>query len=205
MKVRIDCEQGSESWKQAKIGVCSASRFSDILPGKTGKYRLSRENYLYELVAERLTGISKGFRETAEVLHGKEYEEEARDAYSFITGNEITETGITILDDNLFIGASPDGLIGDIGGIEIKCFDTKKHVKIILNGIPDELMPQVQGNIWVHGAKWWDFISYDPRIKSTKNIFIQRINRDDEYIKKLSDECLKFVEEIQNTINKIGE
>ena len=201
--MRIDVEQGSDAWLQARLGVCTASRFSDILPGSRGKYRLSRENYLYELAAERLTGISKTFRETVEVAHGNEFESEARDAYEFITGNEVTETGITILDDNLFIGASPDGLVNDIGGIEIKCFDTRRHLKIVVSGMPAELMPQVQGNIWVNNCQWFDFVSYDPRIKSKNNIYIQRIECDNEYIAMLKKECFSFVDEVKKIIKKV--
>ena len=199
----LNLEQGSDEWIKARLGVCTASRFSDILPGRGAKYKVVRKTYLYELIAERLTGISKGFRATAEILHGQGYEIEAREAYSFISGNEVTETGITLLDENLFIGASPDGLVLPDGGIEIKCYDTNKHVKIICEGMPKELMPQVQGNIWLHNAKWWDFISYDPRIKSDKNIYIQRIERDQEYINMLKTECFKFTEKVQQTIDKI--
>jgi len=203
--MRIDVEQKSDAWLKARLGVCTASRFSDILPGVRGKYKVSRENYLYELAAERLTGISKVFRESIEMAHGNEFESEARDAYEFITGNIVTETGITILDDNLFIGASPDGLVNDIGGIEIKCFDTKRHLKIVVSGMPAELMPQVQGNIWINDCQWWDFVSYDPRITGTKNIYIQRIERDNDYIKTLKDECFSFLNEIDEVIKKVGE
>lgn len=199
----LNLDQGSDEWIAARTGLCTASRFKDILSGRGGKYKVVRKTYLYELVSERLTGISKGFRETAEVRHGKEFENEARDAYSFITRNEVREIGITILDDNQFIGASPDGIVDPDGGIEVKCFDTRRHVEIICEGMPAELMPQVQGNIWIHNAKWWDFISYDPRIKSDKNIYIQRIMRDDKYIGMLKNECFKFTDEVQTTIDKI--
>ena len=199
----LNLEQGSESWKEARLGMCTASRFGDILPGARG-YRKSRDNYLYELVAERLTGASKTFRESVEMAHGNEFEDEARSSYSFITGNNVTEIGIAILDDNNFIGASPDGLVDSLGGIEIKCFDTKKHISIIINGMPPEIMPQIQGNIWINNLKWIDFVSYDPRIKSDKNIYIQRINRDDEYIDKLKNECFKFTDEIEKITRELG-
>lgn len=189
--------QSSDEWLYEHSIRCTASRFKDVMKGAKGKFLAARQKYAIEIAAVRLTGVIKQLNGIAAIEHGIEYENEARNTYEFISGNTVEQSGLITLPENDMVGCSPDGLIDDDGGVEIKCFDTKRHIEIVFNGLPKEVIPQVQGCMWVTGRKWWDFVSYDPRIQGSKNIYIQRIERNDKYIKSLSEDVLSFVDEVK--------
>ncbi|MGE0630933.1 MAG: lambda exonuclease family protein [Pseudobdellovibrionaceae bacterium] len=180
-------EQGSPEWLQQRAGKITASRFADVLAVlKSGKPSEARQKYQRELVFEILSGVPKQSTQASAMKWGSEIEQYAREAYEIETGNIVKISEFTFHKTLPHVGSSPDGLIEPNGGIEIKCpYDEAKHVQTLLEGMPDEHMAQIQGNMFVTDREWWDFISFDPRQAEPYRIYIQRINRDEEYIKKL--------------------
>lgn len=194
--------QGSPEWHAKRCGRITASRFKSVMAlGKKDKKPLQeRDDYLAELVLERLTGKSIGIPMTPPMLYGKDVEPHARAAYEAARGVLVRQVDFIIHPEHPFVGASPDGLVDADGGMEAKCpWNPIIHMRTLINGMPDEHIPQVQGNLWVTGRKWWDFISYDPRQIPELRLYVQRIERDAGYIASLQAECLKLNIEV-NTL-----
>lgn len=176
----LDIQQGSEEWLAARLGVPSASSFGKLLT-PTGKQAASYDSYINQMIAERITGESTKIPTTDAMARGTELEPHARAFYEFETGNTVTEMGF-IKHDEIEAGCSPDGFIGGLGGIEIKCPLPHTHIETLrLGTMPTKHIPQVQGCLWITGRKWWDFVSYHPDME----VLIVRIDRDEEYIAKL--------------------
>ena len=199
--------QGSPEWLRSRIGIVSASRFKDVLTeprAKTdkevGNLSVTAETYLYELVSMILTDDTPNFSSAA-TDWGHENEPLARLEYSMMTDNNVVETGI-FFHDNRKAGASNDGVVDDDGMVEIKCpFNTVNHVRTVVAGdMPKEHMPQVQGNLWINGREWCDFISFDPRIDGDGRLFIKRIYRDEAYIKNLERRVLAFIQKLDSVL-----
>ena len=183
----VDCEQGTPEWFEARLGVPTASCFGKILTA-TGKPSKQAAGYMEELLAEWLAGGPLESFSSMWTERGKETEAEARDYYEFTSGDDVEQVGFVLRDDGL-AGASPDGLIGDEGGLEIKCCSPHVHVAHLLrDGIPTEYIPQVQGGMWVCNRQWWSFVAYHPTLPSV----IVRVERDDEYIEALAEAVYLF-------------
>lgn len=203
--IKVDIEQGSEAWLKLRLGLVSASRFKDIMTNprsKTELFSATAKSYMLELIAEILTGEQKEVSGKA-LEWGSNNEINAQNEYAFEKGVKVESVGICLTDDKL-IGASPDGFVGDDGGLEIKCpYNSANHIATVVSGeMPKEHIPQVQGNLWVNGRSWWDFVSYDPRIEGEGRLFITRIERDDEYIEKLQIKLTAFVIEMQRILKE---
>ena len=199
----INSEQRTPEWFAARLGKPTASRFSDITAKTRSGFAASRKNYMAELAAQVLTGqIPETFTSTA-MQWGVDTEPVAALNYSLITGNDVEETSLW-LHDTIRAGASPDGLIGDDGLIEIKCPNTATHIETLAKQqVPKQYMDQVMGQIWITGRKWCDFISYDPRLPENAQIFIQRVERDEEYITSLEEEITDFLDELDKQVEFI--
>ena len=198
MKI-IDCIQGSPEWHAARLGVASASNFSKILAKGQGK---TRKAYMLRLAAEILSSEPQETYSNAAMERGIEIEPQAREYYEGLNGVKVEQVGFCKLDDN--IGCSPDGLVGTDGGIEIKCPNTTTHITYILaDKLPSEYVAQVQGSLWVTDRKWWDFISFDPRLKGRPSWSI-RVERDEAYINKLAIEVNQFIIELEELIAGIS-
>jgi len=198
--------QGSGQWHRDRAGYATASRFGDIIgKGRNGQYLKAREDYLIEIVTERLTGepIMKSHGSIGE--HGKSLETYARYAFEAQTGIMVREVEFIEHPDIKLVGASPDGLINGDSGCEIKCpASSVVHLKTILaNQMPDEHMPQVQGGMWVTGRKSWWFVSYDARMPEHLRLFYQEIKRDDAYISAMEAEIVKFLGEVDEFMKKL--
>lgn len=181
-----NCEQGTEEWFAARLGIPTASAFKNIYTSG-GKASTSASVYAHKLIAERLMGYHPESYTNEAMERGIELEGEARGLYQFAQDEECRQVGFVTLDDGS-TGCSPDGLI-DSGGLEIKCPSPHVHVKYLLAGkCPAEYVPQVQGSIWICEADWWDFMSYHPDMQP----LIVRVYRDDEYIAGLAAEIAKF-------------
>lgn len=191
--------QGSEEWFAARLGRATASRFADLLATTKTGVSASRANYRAQLVCERMTGKAEESFESAAMKWGTENEPFARMAYEAETGLIVEETGF-IQHPELMAGASPDGLVGADGGFECKCPNTATHIETLLKGMPAKHGPQVQGCMWLTGRKWWDFVSYDPRMPEKLQLYIQRIPRDEEYIAKLAAEVSVFLSEVDQLV-----
>lgn len=194
----LDVEQGSQEWKLARLGLVSASRFKDVMTeprSKSAEMSDTAYSYMCELIAEIVTGEQSEIKGAA-LEWGTINEPEARDLYDMIYA-DVQEAGL-ILHDSRRYGASPDGLIGDDGMIEIKCpYNSTNHVKTVLSGdVPKEHIPQIQGNLMVNGRQWCDFISFDPRISGKGRFFVKRVYRDDEYIGKMQDKIENFIKKM---------
>jgi len=196
----LNVEQRSDEWFAARRGIPTASNFKKIITA-TGKRSTQRKDYMYQLAAEKLTGIKEeGFTSKA-MDEGTEREEECKWVYAMKKGVYVREVGIILSDDRRY-GASPDGLVGDKGSIEMKNPKGKTAVKYLMaNKVPSEYFQQVQGQLYVSEREWCDFISYYPGLP----MFIVRVFPDDVFIKQLKKELVAFCDELDiicSTIEK---
>lgn len=202
-------QQGTEDWLKARVGKITASRFGDVLTrgrGKDNAFGKVAMLYAYEIVAGILTGEPKDEVSARSLDWGKKWESVARDFYQRRTFNLVDEVGFVGLEGDKMVGCSPDGLIDEDGGIEIKCpSNSSIHLSTILKKeIPDVYVPQVQGSMWVTGRKWWDFVSFDPRYKDVRNkMVIVKVERDEEYIDMLCERVDEFKGIINNILIKV--
>lgn len=194
-------KQGSPEWLLARCGLATASRFADVLATIKNGEAASRRNYRAQIIAERLTGVPADSFQSAEMRWGTEQEPYARIAYE-ATG-QIVEQVAFIRHPELAAGASPDGLVGHDGQVEIKCPNTATHIDTLLKGMSADHIPQLQGGLWMSGRRWIDFVSYDPRMPARMQLYVQRVRRDDIYIKKLEAEVRAFLIEIDTTIAEL--
>lgn len=185
-------EQGSAEWLESRLGRPTASNFSKIIT-PTGKLSSSVDGYINELVAQKITGEIPEFYKSEAMERGNELEPAAKALYEFTRDVEVVEVGLC-LHDTLECGVSPDGLIDEDGGIEIKCPLPHTHVGYLKDGkVPTKYIPQIQGCLWITEREWWDFMSYHPSMED----LIVRVYRDEAYIKKLADAVARTVETIE--------
>jgi predicted phage-related endonuclease len=198
-------EQRSDEWHAQRAGKITASRFGDALPTKLrGTGSAERQRYMRELVFERTSGVAMHSITGKALRWGSDVETFARDAYELETGLIVDRAEFIVHPRYDFIGASPDGLVGTDGGIEMKCpHDETEHIETILCGMPVRHMPQVQGGMFVTGRAWWDFVSYDPRQRDGLRLYVQRVPRDDAYISKMAAALLEFDEEVRAMVSEL--
>lgn len=196
-------EQRTEEWFAARLGKVTASRIKDVMAGKT---TAARRNYIAQLVAERLTNKAPESFTNAAMQWGTDQEPFARAAYEARTGVLVDETGLV---DHPVIpnsGASPDGLVGDDGLVEIKCPNTATHMETLLTRTPDsDYIGQMQWQMACTGRKWCDFVSYDPRMPENLQLCVIRVNRDDKKIGEIEKEIIKFLAEVDEKLSKLKE
>ena len=196
--------QGSEEWFAIRCGKVTASRVADVIAKTKTGWGASRKNYLAELVAERLTGQSAGGFTNAAMQWGTDMEPEARAAYSFFRDADVQEIGFVVHPTIEDSGASPDGLVGDDGLVEIKCPNTATHIDTLLSEtIPGKYVTQMDWQMACTGRKWCDFVSYDPRLPEDMRIFIKRVVRDDQRIAELEKEITAFLGEVADTVGNL--
>lgn len=203
--------QGSEAWFNERIGAVTASMATECrkrLKSGPNKGDLSQaaKDYAFKLAVERISGqlLDDPQFDPWQAKRGRELEPEARSAYEAEMGVMVQETGLAVTEDRLF-GASVDGLVGDDGTIEIKCFLAPAKLAPILfeNDIGD-CVDQIQMGLWITGRKWCDFVLYCPSLECIgKHLTIIRINRDDNYIAELEADMLAFNNFVTTTENKL--
>ena len=195
--------QGSEEWLRARIGKATASRVRDITATtKSGGWTAGRENYMAELVTERLTGEPAPKFVSAAMANGTECEPEARAAYSFQADVDVEEVGFIDHPTIAMCGASPDGLVGADGMVEIKCPTTATHLKTLLTGkIAVEYVDQMQMQMAVCGRRWVDFVSYDKRLPEPMRLFVHRMPRDDKLIASIELQVTQFLIDLDATVD----
>lgn len=195
-------QQRSEEWFAARLGKATSSRFGDVVATlRGGGEAAGRKNYRALLVVERLTGVSAEHYSSPAMQWGTDTEELARLAYTLKTGVDVEEAGF-IEHPKLAAGASPDGLVGTEGLLEIKCPNTANHIATLrAQKMPPEHMPQVQGQMWITGRKWVDFVSYDPVLPPNAQLFIYRVERDDKYIDTLIGAVSQFLTEVDAEVD----
>ena len=196
--------QGSDAWFQQRVGKVTASRLSDVLAKIKSGESASRANYRAELVAERLTGKPTESFTSAQMKWGTEAEPLARAAYEATKGVFVTETGMVNHPTIEMSGASPDGLVGEYGQLEIKCPETKAHIETILSGkAPEKYIPQMQWQMACTGRAWCDFVSFEPRMPQDLQLFCVRVLRDQSLIDEYEKEVIKFLAEVDSTIARL--
>jgi len=205
-------EQRTDEWFQQRLGKVTASRISDVIAKTKTGVSTSRQNYLIQLVSERLTGKKGDSFVNQAMLDGIEREGLARELYMRARGVSVTEVGFF---DHPIIknsGASPDGAVnaeeeGKYAGlIEIKCPIETTHTNTLMSkSVPSKYIPQMQWQLACTGAKWVDFVSYNPNFPEELQLFVARIDRDDTYIGELEAEVIKFLDEVEQTIIKLKE
>ncbi len=196
----LDCEQRSAEWFIARAGRLTGSVADAMLAGAdTAK----RRDLLYRLVTERLTGQPQeddGFKSAA-MTWGTDHEAEAIAAYEARTGLIAVPVGFVALRDVL-AGCSPDGAVGDWEGlVSIKCPKTSTHVGYLRAGkVPTNYLPQCLAELWVTGAQWIDFMSYDPRLPAGLDTFLVRYKRDEKAVADFERKALAFLSECDNEL-----
>jgi putative phage-type endonuclease len=199
-----DIIQGTEEWFAARCGRATGSRFADILAKTKSGPAASRENYIAELVSQRLTGQMEHIRPTPAMQWGTDHEPEARMAAEAKLGIMVQEIGF-IPHETMMAGVSPDGLIDDDGMIEIKCPNTSTHIRTLFSGMPSKHIAQVQGQLWIAKRNYCIFVSYDPRMPLELQLYTERIERDEKYIVKLEAEVTTALDEVEKIVEKLNE
>lgn len=196
------CEQYSKEWLDLRRGVPTASEFNRILTPKTGELSSQSKKYISELIGDKFRsdyGETEG-PDTPDIRRGKEYEAEARCYYEFHTNSTVNKVGFCLDDDGRF-GCSPDGLIGEDGGLEVKNPKYSTHAEWFQDWKKDKVMPaehkaQAHGSLIVTGRKWWDFMSYYPGLPP----LIFRVTPD-EYTEKLRMALNSFWDKYQEALS----
>ncbi len=197
--------QRSDAWMQARLGKVTASRVADVMAlTKTG-YSTSRANYMAELICERLTNVKAERFTNAAMQWGEDTEPQARASYEFMSGNAVEECGLYDHPSIASFAASPDGLIGSDGLVEIKCPNTATHIESLLGSrIDGKYITQMQIQMACTGRKWCDYCSFDPRLPLDMQLFIQRVKRDAAAIAEMETEVRKFLGELAAKIEALN-
>lgn len=190
--------QGSSGWLKSRIGVLTASRMADALAfKKNGEESEARRQLKYDLLAERMTDFAVETYVTKAMQHGIEQEPNARERYEEETGNIVQLCGLALHGGIEYFGASPDGLVGVDGLIEIKCPSSTKYMRWYVDGVvPDEHKPQMLAQMAVTGRTWCDFVAYDPRFPYAAQIFIRRYEPTREEILAVEEGARQFLSEM---------
>lgn len=203
----INLEQGSDEWKQARLGHVTASNMSEVMSkGKGTAEAVGRYKYKVRLVAERLTMTAGESYTNAAMQWGIEQEQFACIAYEAQKETFVDKIGFVLHPDIKWLGVSPDRIVGNEGLIEVKCPNTTTHLDYLFDGkVPAEYYKQIQCQLWVTGRQWCDFVSYDPRLPKRNQLLIVRTERDEKLIAEMKTETEKFLVEVETLIIKLGE
>jgi hypothetical protein len=196
-----------EAFLQARCGSLGASTIGKALT----RYKSSKKSderpkealdLMYEIAAERLTHVPA--KKVNALWWGREHEEEARSSYAFLTNLPVVKVGPIPHPTIANAHASPDSLVGDDGGLELKCPTSATHLKTLLaDAIPEEHLPQIHWNLACSGRAWWDFVSYDPRFPEGLQFFQQRVMRDEAEIARMEAEAIAFLAELENKLKAL--
>jgi len=199
-------EQGSPEWFAQRLGKVTASRVADVIAKTKTGYSTSRDNYMAQLVCERMTNtVAESFTNSA-MQHGVDTEPLARAAYEAHADVLVDEVAMITHPTIEDAGASPDGLVGDDGLLEIKCPNTATHIDTLLTQtVPGKYIMQMQWQMACTGRKWCDFVSFDPRLPTELQLFVKRINLDTDYVAMLEKEVVQFLTELDGKIKKLNE
>jgi len=198
-------EQRTEEWFAARCGKVTASRVADIIAKTKTGYSTSRENYLAQLVCERMTGKPAESYSNCAMQWGLEQEIYARGAYEAARDVLVDELGFVIHPTIAMAGASPDGLVGEFGLVEIKCPNTATHIDTLLTQtVPTKYITQMQWQMACTQRQWCDFVSFDPRMDEGLQLFIKQVDYDSIYVAQLEKEVINFLMEVEDKIQKLN-
>ena len=193
----LEIKQGTDAWHQARLGKVTASKVADVMAKTKSGPSASRTNYMMELLCQRLTGAREEGYQNAAMQRGTDLEPIARIAYEAAEGVLVDQVGFVIHPSIPEFGASPDGLVGNPGLIEIKCPNTAQHVDFLRTGRPDgKYIWQMQAQIACAERDWCDFVSYDDRLPEALQYKRVRIMRDSAKIVEMETEIRAFLAEL---------
>lgn len=194
--ITLDCEQGTEEWLTARLGIPTATGISNIVT-PAGNKSAGYNAYLAELVAESIEGLGETFKSDS-MERGNRLEPQARMAYEFETSNDVIQVGGVYLNSDKDLMISPDGLLPKLKkGLEIKCPKMKTHIKYLLEGgVPTEYIIQVQSALWVTGYETWDFVSYCPEYQK-QTLYIYTAQRDPVLMKAFDEYIPQFIKTLK--------
>ena len=196
-------EQRTEEWFAARCGKVTASRVADIIAKTKTGYSTSRDNYLAQLVCERMTGKPAESYSNAAMQWGTDTEPFARAAYEARMDLLVTEVGFIDHPWITMSGASPDGLANE-GMVEIKCPNTATHIDTLLSQtVPAKYITQMMWQMACADRPWCDFVSFDPRLPERHQLFIKRINYDPEMVNMLENSVIQFLGDVDLKIQQL--
>jgi len=199
-------EQRSEEWFAARCGSLGASQLNEALATTKNGWGASRENIKNRIIAERLTGTPTESFANAAMQWGVDQEDNARKAYEAHTGTFVDEMGIAFHPVLKHTHASPDGLVGDDGLLEIKCPNTTTHIETLKSQkVPSKYMNQMLWQMRCVDRQWCDYVSFDPRLPQHLQLFVKRVERDDAAIAELEAKVAEFLTEVEKEIERLNE
>lgn len=199
-------EQGTPEWFAARLGNVTASRVADVIAKTKSGYSASRDNYMAQLICERMTGTVAESYTNAAMQWGTETEPLARAEYESYADVLVDQVGYVPHPTIESAGASPDGLVGLFGLLEIKCPNTATHIDTLLSEtVPTKYFTQMQWQMACTNRAWCDFVSFDPRLPNGLKMFVKRVEFDTEYAAMLEEEVTKFLAELDAKIFKLNE
>jgi putative phage-type endonuclease len=192
-----EIEQGSESWLQLRLGKCTASRVADVLAKTKTGVSASRANYMIELALQRVTGVIEPSYKNDAMQWGTDNEQTARTAFEVAHNVFVDQVAFVDHPTIKDFGCSPDGVIGD-SLLELKCpYQSAVHWSYFKDGCPSKYYTQIQAQMSCTGAKSVWFVSFDPRMPTRSQLYIEEVLREEEFIKKLEDEVKQFLNEVE--------
>lgn len=198
----LDCQQGDNEWLAARVGRVTASEMHNLV---TPKFKIKTGDgpttYLYRKLAEAYRGCPlPGFSSWA-TEQGQELEDEARKWYAFEFGDQekIRNYGFIEHDDGR-CGCSPDALLGDDGGLELKCPEPPNHVRYLIDGeLPEDYAAQVHMSLYVTGRHWWKFVSYRRKFPE----FVLKVERDEKICAVIAEALASFYSRFDAAMQKL--
>ena len=198
-------EQRSPDWFAARLGKVTASRVADVIAKTKTGYSASRENYMAQLVCERLTNTPTESYSNTAMQWGTDQEPFARAAYETAKGVMVEEVGFIVHPEIDMSGASPDGFVGVNGLVEIKCPNTATMIETWLTQkVPQKYFTQIQFQLAVTDRVFCDYVVFDPRMPKHLQLFVTRVERDEDYIAHIEDEIVQFLDEVDQKVKKLN-
>jgi putative phage-type endonuclease len=201
----IEAEQRSPEWFQARLGRLTGSRAADMLATIKSGEAAARRDLRVQLACERLTGtLQEDAFVNAAMQRGIDCEPLAFSAYESLTGNVAHRTGF-LSHNTLMVGCSLDGHVGDFAGIlECKCPKSATHLSYLKSGqVPPAYLPQIIHNLWVTGAAWCDFLSFDDRFPQALQTVLVRHERDEKQIASYALAAGLFLAEVEAEVDAV--
>ena len=212
-------EQRTPDWFAKRLGKLTASKLADAIARTRTGYGASRINYMTDLMIEQLTGRPTPYYCSQSMQWGTDQEAPAGSLYEQVTLEEVIQVGLIDHPTIPMTAASPDGLIGDDGLIEIKCPNSATHAQFVIDRkIPDKYIKQMMWQMECTGRQWCDFVSYDPRFHpdfdadnplvplfSKHTLVVERVERDDKLLDELRAEVVKFLAELDDLVQSFRE
>jgi len=197
--------QGSPEWFAARLGKVTASRIADVTARTKTGWGASRQNIMATLIAERLTGEPQETYTNKEMQWGTDTEPQARDAYEFFADVDVVQVGFVDHPKLSDSGASPDGLVGEVGLVEIKCPNTATHLDFLLGEkIPEKYLKQMQWQMACTNRQWCDFVCFDPRVPPRMRLHIERVKRNEVMIETLTADVEVFLREMHTKLRALA-